>query len=68
MQNVQLINLGLKDYKETWEYQESIFQKTIDIKIDNRRNQAGQRRPGPGPGKTSPPPGEKPGRGKLHPD
>lgn len=38
MQNVQLINLGLKDYKETWEYQESIFQKTIDIKIDNRRN------------------------------
>ena len=38
MQNVQLINLGLKDYKETWDYQEEVFQKTIDIKIDNRRN------------------------------
>jgi lipoyl(octanoyl) transferase len=38
MQNVQLINLGLKDYKETWDFQEEIFQKTIDIKIDNRRN------------------------------
>ena len=38
MQNVKLINLGLKDYKETWDYQEDVFQKTIDIKIDNRRN------------------------------
>ena len=38
MQKVKLIDLGLKDYKETWDYQESIFQKTIDIKIDNRRN------------------------------
>ena len=39
MQNVKLINLGLKDYKETWDYQEEIFQKTIDIKVDNRRNE-----------------------------
>ncbi|WP_298365878.1 lipoyl(octanoyl) transferase LipB [uncultured Lutibacter sp.] len=38
MQKVKLIDLGLKDYKETWDYQESVFQKTIDIKIDNRRN------------------------------
>lgn len=38
MQKVNFIDLGLKDFKDTWEYQESIFQKTIDIKIDNRRN------------------------------
>ena len=38
MQKVKLIDLGLKDYKETWEYQEELFQSTINIKIDNRRN------------------------------
>lgn len=38
MQKVKLIDLGLKDYKETWEYQEELFQSIIDIKIDNRKN------------------------------
>ena len=38
MRNVKLINLGLKDYKETWDFQEAVFQKTIDVKVDNRRN------------------------------
>ncbi|SNR74328.1 lipoyl(octanoyl) transferase LipB [Lutibacter flavus] len=38
MQKVKLIDLGLKDYKETWDYQEVLFQDTINIKIDNRRN------------------------------
>lgn len=38
MRNVQLIDLGLKDYKETWNYQEELFQSIVDIKIDNRRN------------------------------
>lgn len=38
MQKVTLINLGLKDYKETWEYQEELFQSIIDVKIDNRKN------------------------------
>jgi len=38
MQKVTLIDLGLKDYKETWEYQETLFQKIIDVKVDNRRN------------------------------
>lgn len=38
MQKVKLINLGSKDYKETWEYQEELFQSVVDIKIDNRRN------------------------------
>jgi lipoyl(octanoyl) transferase len=38
MQKVILKDLGLKDYKETWEYQETLFQQIIDVKIDNRRN------------------------------
>jgi len=38
MQKVTLIDLGLKDYKETWEYQEELFKSIIDVKIDNRRN------------------------------
>ena len=38
MQKVTLIDLGLKDYKETWVYQEELFQSIIDVKIDNRRN------------------------------
>jgi len=38
MQKVTLIDLGLKDYKDTWEYQEELFQSIIDVKIDNRKN------------------------------
>ena len=37
---VNLQDLGLKDYKETWEYQEALFKETIDIKIKNRRESA----------------------------
>ncbi|WP_298478242.1 lipoyl(octanoyl) transferase LipB [uncultured Maribacter sp.] len=37
---VILKDLGLKDYKETWEYQEQIFKETLDIKIKNRREDA----------------------------
>ncbi len=29
--------LGLRDYKETWDYQEDLFQQILDIKIRNRR-------------------------------
>jgi lipoyl(octanoyl) transferase len=32
-------DLCLKDYKETWDYQELLFQKTIDLKIKNRREE-----------------------------
>ena len=35
--SIQIQELGLKDYKETWDYQEEIFQSVIDIKIKNRR-------------------------------
>ncbi|RZJ64289.1 MAG: lipoyl(octanoyl) transferase LipB [Flavobacterium sp.] len=37
--NVQLRDLGVKDYKETWEYQESLFQEILDLKIRNRREE-----------------------------
>lgn len=35
--NIQLQHLGLKDYKETWDYQEQLFNSIIDLKIRNRR-------------------------------
>lgn len=35
---VEIIDLGLKDYKETWDYQESLFQGILDRKVSNRRN------------------------------
>jgi lipoyl(octanoyl) transferase len=36
---IQLQDLGFKDYKETWDYQEKIFQEILDIKIKNRREE-----------------------------
>ena len=36
---VHLQDLGLKDYKATWDFQELLFQRTIDLKIKNRREQ-----------------------------
>lgn len=38
---VHIQHLGRKDYKETWDYQESLFQDIIDTKIKNRREDAG---------------------------
>lgn len=40
MKNIQLIELGLKDYKDTWDYQEKLFKEIIDVKIENRKNDA----------------------------
>lgn len=37
MQQIKLLDIGLKDYKETWDYQENLFQEIIDIKINNRK-------------------------------
>ena len=34
---IELQDLGLKDYKETWDYQESLFKSIVDAKIKNRR-------------------------------
>ncbi|MCL4152428.1 UNVERIFIED_CONTAM: hypothetical protein GTU68_058040 [Idotea baltica] len=32
-------DLGHKDYKETWDYQELLFQQILDLKIRNRREE-----------------------------
>ncbi|MCH7415624.1 lipoyl(octanoyl) transferase LipB [Belliella sp. R4-6] len=34
---VKFLDLGLKDYKETWDFQEEIFAKTVALKIENRK-------------------------------
>ena len=38
--NKQVIvrDLGNKDYKETWDYQENLFQKIVEQKTNNRAN------------------------------
>lgn len=33
---VEFINLGLKDYKDTWDYQEILFKESIQLKIKHR--------------------------------
>jgi len=35
--SVELQDLGFKDYKQTWEYQEELFQSIVNIKIKNRK-------------------------------
>ena len=39
--SIQFQDLGLRDYKETWDFQEDIFKKTVAIKVRNRRENAG---------------------------
>ncbi|MEM0518101.1 lipoyl(octanoyl) transferase LipB [Aequorivita flava] len=34
---LQIKDLGFKDYKETWEYQEVLFQKILQIKSNNKK-------------------------------
>lgn len=36
--NIFLEDLGLQDFLQTWDYQETIFKKIIDLKIQNRKN------------------------------
>ncbi|XCF07325.1 lipoyl(octanoyl) transferase LipB [Tamlana crocina] len=36
---VQLQDLGFKDYKQTWDYQEQLFKGIVDAKIKNRREE-----------------------------
>jgi len=36
---VALQDIGFKGYKETWDYQELLFQQTVDLKIKNRREE-----------------------------
>ena len=37
---IELQDLGLKDYKDTWDYQEALFKGIVDTKIKNRREDA----------------------------
>ena len=39
MKKVIFKDIGLKDYKETWDYQNELFQGILDIKINNRKNE-----------------------------
>ena len=34
---VEVINLGAEDYQRVWDYQEAVFKKTVDRKIENRK-------------------------------
>jgi lipoyl(octanoyl) transferase len=45
MKKIKLIDLGLKDYKDTWDYQEALFKETIDLKIGNRKNNTTHKTP-----------------------
>ena len=36
---IQLQDLGTKDYKDTWDYQEVLFKEIVDLKIKNRREE-----------------------------
>ncbi|HET8859040.1 lipoyl(octanoyl) transferase LipB [Marivirga sp.] len=35
--DTQFLSLGMMDYKESWDYQEELFLKTIEIKTKNRK-------------------------------
>ncbi len=37
--SIDIQDLGLKDYKEAWDYQEELFKGIIDLKIRNRREE-----------------------------
>ena len=43
--SIDIQDLGLKDYKETWDYQERLFKEIIDIKIRNRREELSLKTP-----------------------
>jgi len=36
---IQLQDIGNKDFKVTWEYQEQLFKEIVDLKIQNRREE-----------------------------
>lgn len=35
---IEIQDLGQKDYKETWDYQEQLFKKIVDLKLAKRNN------------------------------
>lgn len=45
MQKVNFIDLGLIDYKKAWDYQEDVFNKIVQTKIDNRTALPAEQKP-----------------------
>ena len=45
MNQVVFKDLGLKDYKEAWDYQNELFQGIIDIKLANRKSELKRKSP-----------------------
>lgn len=43
--SIQLQDLGRSDYKETWDYQQQLFQEILDLKIKNRREASALKTP-----------------------
>jgi hypothetical protein len=43
--NVKYEDIGLKDFKDTWDYQEKIFQKLVDSKKSAGANTPGSGKP-----------------------
>lgn len=43
--DIQLQDLGNKDYKATWEYQEMLFKEIVDLKIQNRKEEKEEETP-----------------------
>lgn len=39
--DIQFEHLGLVDYKEAWDYQDKLFTATLDLKVQNRKAEAG---------------------------
>lgn len=39
MKTIQLEDIGLKEYKDAWNYQNTLFQKIINIKLENRKRE-----------------------------
>lgn len=39
---MQLEDMGLRDYREIWDYQERLFQDILDVKIRNRREETAE--------------------------
>ncbi|MFL9838633.1 lipoyl(octanoyl) transferase LipB [Flavobacterium sp. ST-75] len=36
---VQFLDLGMKDYKDVWDFQETLFSGILDVKVKNRREE-----------------------------
>ncbi len=43
--SLEILDLGLKDYKEIWDFQESLFQKILQLKSYNRKENLDQNTP-----------------------